>query len=68
MARALQFDTQVAVYSSAFYDGTSIDDATFGLVVMPAQGVSLTDAEAALDKVLAHHLTSPRPVGVSAAR
>ena len=41
LARALQFDTQVAVYSSAFYDGTSIDDATFGLAVTPAQGVSL---------------------------
>lgn len=56
LARALQFDRQVAVYSSAFYDGTSIDDATFGLVLMPAQGVSLVEAEAALDGVLADFL------------
>ena len=56
LARALQFDTQTAVYSAAFYDGTSIDDGTFGVVVTPAQGVSLADAEAALDKVLAGFL------------
>ncbi len=56
LARALQFDRQVAVYSSAFYDGTSIDDATFGLVLTPAQGVSLAEAEAALDGVLADFL------------
>ena len=69
LARALQFDTQTAVYSSAFYDGTSIDDATFGLVVMPAQGVSLTDAEAALDKVLADFLkTGPDPAALERIR
>ncbi len=55
-ARALQFDTQTAVYSSAFYDGTSIDDATFGLVIVPVPGVSLADAETALDKVIADFL------------
>ncbi len=69
LARALQFDTQTAVYSSAFYDGTSIDDATFGLVVMPAQGVSLTDAEAALDKVLADFLKDgPDPAALERIR
>ena len=36
LARALQFDSQTAVYSAAFYDGSSIDDATFGLIVVPA--------------------------------
>ena len=56
LARALQFDTQTAVYSSAFYDGTSIDDATFGLVVVPVPGVSLQDAEDAMDKVIADFL------------
>ncbi len=69
LARALQFDTQSAVYSSAFYDGTSIDDATFGLMVMPAQGVSLTDAEAALDKVLADFLKDgPDPAALERIR
>lgn len=56
LARSLQFDTQTAVYTSAFYDGTSIDDGTFGLVVVPAPGVSLDQAEAALDKALADFL------------
>ncbi len=56
LARALQFDTQTAVYSSAFYDGTAIDDATFGLVVVPAPGVSLEAAEAEMDRTIAKFL------------
>lgn len=56
LARALQFDTQTAVYTAAFYDGTSIDDGSFGLVVVPAPGVSLAEAEAGLDKALADFL------------
>jgi zinc protease len=52
LARALQFDRQVAVYSSAFYDGTSIDDATFGIAVVPAPDISLETIEADLDRVL----------------
>jgi hypothetical protein len=39
LARALQFDTQTAVYTSAFYSGTSIDDATFGPCRVPGPGV-----------------------------
>jgi zinc protease len=53
LARALQFDTQTAVYTAAFYNGSSIDDGSFGLIVVPAPGVSLADAEAAMDKALA---------------
>ena len=56
LARALQFDTQTAVYTSAFYDGTSIDDGTFGLYVVPAPGVTLDAAEAAMDAALADFL------------
>jgi zinc protease len=52
LARALQFDTQTAVYTSAFYDGTSIDAGSFGLYVVPAPGVSLADAEAAMDRTV----------------
>jgi zinc protease len=62
LARALQFDTQTAVYSSAYYDGTAIDYATFGVIVMPAPGVSLQDAEDAMDKVLADFVANgPEP-------
>lgn len=53
LARALQFDTQTAVYTAAYYNGTAIDDTTFGLIVIPAPGVSLEEAEAALDTALA---------------
>jgi zinc protease len=55
-ARALQFETQTAVWSSAFYNGTSVDPDTFGVAIMPAPGVSLADAEAALDGVIAQFL------------
>lgn len=58
LSRALQFDSRIAVYSSAFYDGTAVDPQTFGLVVVPAEGTSLADAEAALDKVLGDFLTN----------
>lgn len=52
LAEKLQFDSQVAVYSSAFYSPLSVDDSTFGLVVVPAAGVSLQEAEDALDAAL----------------
>ncbi len=57
LARALQFDTQKAVYAAAFYDGMSLDADTFGLVVVPVPGQSLKDTEDALDAVLAKFLT-----------
>lgn len=57
LARALQFDTKTAVYSSAFYDGTSMDAATFGFVLVPLPGVSLEDAEVAMDGVISKFLT-----------
>jgi zinc protease len=69
LARALQFDRKVAVYTSAYYDGTSIDDATFGLMVMPAPDVSLADAEAELDKVLDDFLKNgPDPAALERIR
>ncbi len=69
LARALQFDSQTAVYASAFYDGSSIDDATFGLIVVPAPGVSLADAEAAMDQVVADFLeTGPDPAALERIR
>ncbi len=69
LARALQFDSQTAVYTSAFYDGTAIDDATFGLVVVPAPGVTLESAEAELDRVLAQFIqTGPDPAALERIR
>ena len=53
LGRKLQFETQTAVYTSAFYDGLSLDDGTFGLVIVPVPGVSLDEAEQALDAAVA---------------
>jgi zinc protease len=69
LARALQFDTQTAVYASAFYDGSTIDDATFGLIVVPAPGISLETAEAEMDRVIGEFLTTgPDPAALERIR
>ncbi len=62
-AQALQFGPDpVAVYASAYYDGTALDHATFGLVVVPMPGVDLATAEAAMDSVIAEFIeTGPDP-------
>lgn len=52
----LQFETQVATYTGAFYRGGSLDDASFGLVIVPAAGVSLQESEDALDAALAEFM------------
>ncbi|MDG1531006.1 MAG: pitrilysin family protein [Paracoccaceae bacterium] len=59
LGKRLQFDEQIAVYSSAFYSGQSLDATTFGLVVVPAANVSLQDTEDALDRVVAEFLEQP---------
>lgn len=56
LGRKLQFETQRAIYVGAFYDGLSFDDTTFGVVIVPAEGLSLADGEAALDETLAAFL------------
>lgn len=52
MAEKMQFDATVAVQSVAWYDGVSLDDTTFTLVVVPVPGVTLSEAEAAMDDVI----------------
>ncbi len=49
----LQFDNQTAVYTGAFYRGVSLDDTTFDLIIVPAEGVSLQEAEEAMDQAVA---------------
>lgn len=53
LTEKLQFDEQVAVFTGAFYRGTSLDDTTFDIIVVPQPGVTLQEAEAALDETLA---------------
>lgn len=57
LTEKLQFDTQTAVFSGAFYRGTSLDDTTFDVIVVPSPGVSLQDAEDAMDAALAQFMT-----------
>ncbi|MQQ08085.1 insulinase family protein [Epibacterium sp. SM1979] len=56
LTNALQFDQQLAVYTTSYYRGASLDDTTFTFLVVPAQDVSLEEAEAALDATLAAFL------------
>ena len=56
LARALQFDSKIAVQTNAYYDPTGYDHSTFTLMVVPAPGVTLAEAEAAMDAALAKFL------------
>ena len=69
LPQALQFESQIAVYTAAFYDGTSIDDGTFGVYVVPAPGVCLETAEAEMDRVIAEFLVEgPDPAALDRIR
>ena len=52
LTEKLQFEEQTAVFTGAFYRGVSLDDTTFDLIIVPRPGVSLEDAEAALDRTM----------------
>ncbi|MCB1365638.1 MAG: insulinase family protein [Rhodobacteraceae bacterium] len=56
LAERLQFDEKLAVYTGAFYNGTSLDKTTFDIAVVPQEGISLQETEAALDGALADFL------------
>ncbi|NIZ61918.1 peptidase M16 [Sedimentitalea sp. CY04] len=56
LANALQFEKQTAVYTGAFYSGMSLDDTTFSLLIVPSEGVTLQEAEDALDGAYAAFL------------
>ena len=55
-ARKLQFEAQKAVYTGAWYNGQSLDDTSFGMAIVPVEGMSLDDAEAALDQAVAEFI------------
>jgi len=56
LTEKLQFEQQIATWARAFYRGTSLDDTTFDLVVVPEALVPLDEAEAALDAALAEFI------------
>lgn len=54
MADRLLFgDDPVALSAGAWYSGQSLDYGTFGVSIVPAEGVGLAEAEAALDDAIA---------------
>ncbi|MGR3436401.1 MAG: M16 family metallopeptidase, partial [Shimia sp.] len=53
LGEAIQFGSKNALYTSAFYGGQSLDDTRFGLVGVPAPGVTLSELEAEFDQVIA---------------
>lgn len=52
----LQFEQQKVVYAGASYSGVNLDDTTFSLVVVPSEGVTLQEAEDALDVAVAEFM------------
>ncbi len=55
--RALEFDEQIALHTSAWYGATSRDTSTFTVNIAPQPGVTLVEAEAAMDAVIERFLT-----------
>ncbi len=53
LKRRLEVEDKVSIYSDAFYTATSLDTTSFGMVVLPAEDVSLQETETALDEALA---------------
>jgi zinc protease len=54
--RALELENPKAVYTSAFYRGTNYDDTTFGVIIVPTPELTLEQAEAEMDAVIAQFL------------
>ncbi|SDX49878.1 zinc protease [Litoreibacter albidus] len=56
LGRALQFESNKAVYTAAYYSGVNYDDTTFGMFMVPAPGLSLQEGEDEMDAVVAQFL------------
>lgn len=55
-AEKLNFGPAKAIYTSAWYSGLSLDDTTFGLAIVPGEGMPLDEAEVALDNAIEEFL------------
>lgn len=54
--KALEFDQNIAVQTFSGYSSMSLDNSTFVIGVVPAEGVTLEEAETAMDEVLAQFM------------
>lgn len=53
LGRTLQVEKKIAIGAGAFYSGASLDEGSFGVFGVPAEGVELAALEAEIDAVLA---------------
>ncbi len=53
MGRKLQIEEELAVATGSFYSGEGLDTQSFGIYVVPRDGVSLEEAEAGMDAAIA---------------
>lgn len=56
LASRLQIEEERSLFAGAFYDATSLDPSAFSVINMPVPGVSLEEAEADLDRIIAEFL------------
>ncbi len=56
LGQKLVFGSRKALFVNAGYDGVSLDDTTFSLVIVPTPGTSMQEAEEALDKAVAEFI------------
>ncbi len=56
LSRSLQIEEEASLFAGAYYTSTSYDDSSFSVVNVPIPGVSLEQAEADLDRVIADFL------------
>jgi len=56
LGKALQQDSQKAVYTGAFYSGVNYDDTSFGVIMVPSPGLNLQEAEDEMDGVIAQFM------------
>ncbi|MFW5641983.1 MAG: M16 family metallopeptidase [Roseicyclus sp.] len=56
LGRTLQVEEERSLYAAAFHDSTGYDASSFNLVNVPVPGVTLEEAEADLDRVIARFL------------
>lgn len=54
--KKLELGDRKAVYTSAFYRGLSLDDTSFGVVIVPTPDLSLKEAEAEMDAAIAEFM------------
>jgi len=56
LGKKLQFESNKAIHTSAFYNGMSLDSTMFNLVMVPSEGIGLAEGEALLDQAIAEFI------------